>query len=161
MSEEASKLAGIIDGVAMTEEAAKLLWKEFSEHMEANRGDMAGYAKKRGWFSVLPEYRGGKAVLIVKTTANAKGPPPVGLPQKARPKPPQKASPKQGAMPQPKSGAKPQQGARPQPKAASKPPQKVAAKPQVGQKAPQKPGQPASPRPQNGGGQAPPKKRPS
>jgi hypothetical protein len=175
MSEEASKLAGIIDGVAMTEEAAKLLWKEFSEHMEANRGDMAGYAKKRAWFSVLPEYRGGKAVLIVKTTANAKGPPPVGLPQKPKPKPQPKAKqgakpqpkggakpqPKGGAKPQPKGGAKPQQGAKPQPKAAPKPSQKVAAKPQAGQKAPQKPGQPASPRPQNGGGQAPPKKRPS
>lgn len=157
MSEEASKLAGIIDGVTMTEEAAKLLWKEFSEHMEANRGDMAGYAKKRGWFSVLPEYRGGKAVLIVKTTANAKGPPPVGLPQKARPQ--QKAKPKPGAKPQPQEGAKPQPkpAAKPQPRPGAKPPQEVATKPQVGQK----PGQPASPKPQNGGGQAPPKKRPS
>ena len=157
MSEEASKLAGIIDGVTMTEEASRLLWKEFSEHMEANRGDMAGYAKKRGWFSVLPEYRGGKAVLIVKTTANAKGPPPVGLPQK----PPQKARPKQGATPQPSAKSPPKPAAKPQPRPAAKPPQKVAAKPPARQKAPQKPAQPASPRPRNGGGQAPPRKRPS
>jgi hypothetical protein len=167
MSEEASKLAGIIDGVTMTDDAAKLLWKEFSEHMDANRGDMIGYAKKRGWSSVLPEYRGGKAVLIVKTTANARGPAPVAAPQKAKPKPQQKAAAKPqqkaAAKPQPKPAAKPQPkpAAKPQAKPAAKPPQKVAPKPQVGQKAPQKPGQPASPGPRNGGGQAPPKKRPS
>ena len=57
MSEEASKLAGIIDGAPLSEAEAKALWKEFSEHMDANRGDMSGYAKKKGWFSVLPEYR--------------------------------------------------------------------------------------------------------
>lgn len=141
MSEEASKLAGVIDGVTMTEEAARLLWKEFSEHMDEKRGDMAGYAKKRGWFSVLPEYRGGKAVLIVKTTANAKGPPPVAAPQKPQQK--QKLQPK----------AQAQRGA--------KPPQTGAAKPPAGQKLPQKTSQAARPNPQGGGGQAPPKKRPS
>jgi hypothetical protein len=167
MSEEATKLAGIIDGVTMTEEAARLLWKEFSEHMDANRGDMAGYAKKRGWFSVLPEYRGGKAVLIVKTTANAKGPPPVAAPQKAKPqqKKQPKPQPKQGAKPQPKAqqGAKPlpKPAAKPQPKPGAKPQPKPAAKPPVGQKTPQTPAPPAAPRPRNGGGQAPPKKRPS
>lgn len=117
MSEEASKLAGIIDGVTMTEDAAKLLWKEFSEHMDANRGDMAGYAKKRGWFSVLPEYRGGKAVLIVKTTANAKRPPPVAAPQKAK-------QPKARPQPQQKAPQKPAQPAKPAVQGGQAPPKK-------------------------------------
>ncbi|MEP7123653.1 MAG: hypothetical protein ABJE95_22185 [Byssovorax sp.] len=146
MSEEASKLAGVIDGVAMTEEGAKTLWREFSEHMDANRGDMAGYAKKRGWFSVAPEYRGGKAVLIVKTTANARGAPPVAAPRNEKPRPQQKAKP--GGKPQQKAGPKPAQ--KPQPKAAPKPQPKAS---------PKKPNQP--PKPTVQGGQAPPKKRPA
>jgi hypothetical protein len=81
MSEEAgTRLLALVDGVALPEEEGKALWREFSEHMDANRGDMAGFAKLKGWVSVAPEYRGGKAVLVVKTTAakpqpaKAKGP---------------------------------------------------------------------------------------
>lgn len=150
MSEEASKLAGMIDGVTLSEEDAKALWREFSEHMDANRGDMGGFAKKKGWFSILPEYRGGKAVLIVKTTATAKGPAPVAAPQRPKFKPPQRAKPKA----QQKAAPKPQAGQ------AAKPQQSAKGKPQAGQKAPQKPNQPSKPKPQGGGGQAPPKKRP-
>ena len=137
MSEEASKLAGVIDGAPLAEEEAKALWKEFSEHMDANRGDMAGFAKKKGWFAVAPEYRDGKAVLVVRTTATARTLPAAPAPQKPRPQ--QKANPK------PKQGAKPQQKAKP--------------KPQAGQKAPQRPNQPLKPKTHGGGGQAPPRKR--
>jgi hypothetical protein len=146
MSEEASKLAGIVDGVILTEKEAKALWMEFSEHMDANRGDMVGYAKKKSWFSVAPEYRDGKAVLIVRTTATAKGPPPVLAPPKPQNKAPQKGKPQ---APQ-KGKAKPAQGAKPQ--------AKPAPKPQAGQKTASKPAQPAKPAAQ--GGHAPPKKRP-
>ena len=153
MSEEGSKLGGIIDGVSLSEMETRALWLEFSEHMDANRGDMVGYAKKKGWFSVAPEYRDGKAVLIVRTTATAKGPPPVAAPpkpqQKARPQQQQKARPKQqGAKPQQKATPKPPQGARPQAKASPQPPQQASTRP----------AQPAKPPAQ--GGQAPPKKRP-
>ncbi len=135
MTEEATKLAGIVDGVNLSAVEAKALWKEFSEHMDEKRGDMVGYARKKSWFSVLPEYRDGKAVLIVRTTATSKGPPPVAAPPKAKPKPRPPQKPAQGAKPQPKG------------------------KPQPQQKAPQKPAQPA--RPATQGGQAPPKKRPT
>lgn len=84
MSEEASTLAAMIDGALLSEEEGKALWREFSEHMDANRGDMPGFAKKKGWFSILPEYRGGKAVLIVRTTAAAKAPPPAQAPRRKR-----------------------------------------------------------------------------
>jgi hypothetical protein len=144
MSDEGSKLGGILDGATLTEPQARALWKEFSEHMDANRGDMRGYATKKGWFSVVPEYRDGKAVLVVRTTAAAKGAPPIAAP----PKPQQKARPQ---------GGKPQQKAKPKPppKQGAKP----APKPQAGQKAPPKPNAPAKPAAQ--GGQAPPKKRPT
>jgi hypothetical protein len=129
MSAEASKLAGVIDGAPLFEEDAKALWKEFSEHMDANRGDMAGFAKKKGWFAIAPEYRDGKAVLVVRTTATAKTLPAVQAPQKPRPQ------------------------QKPKPKAKPKP------KPQTSQKAPQRPNQPLKPKLQGGGGQAPPRKR--
>ena len=145
MSEEGSKLGGIIDGVNLSEVETRALWLEFSEHMDANRGDMVGYAKKKGWFSIVPEYRGGKAVLIVRTTATAKGPPPVAAPPKPKPKPKARPKPPQGAKPQPR----PAPSQKPQPK----------GKPQPPQKAPQKPAQPV--RPAAPGGQAPPKKRPT
>jgi hypothetical protein len=133
MTTEASTLACVIDGVALPEEDAKALWKEFSEHMDEKRGDFAGYAKKKDWFSVLPEYRGGKAVLVIRTTAKARSLPPVQAPQKPAPQKPRAHQPK------------------PMPKARQK------SKPPGDPKAPQRPAPPAKPRAQ--GGQAPPKKR--
>lgn len=62
-------LVATIDGAALEEEAARALWTEFSAYMDANHGDFAGFAKKKGWASVAPEYRQGKAVLVVKTGA--------------------------------------------------------------------------------------------
>ena len=85
MTTEPSKLACVIDGVLVPVEDAMALWKEFSEHMAEKRGDMAGYAKKKGWFSVAPEYRDGKAVLVIRTTATARSLPPAQAPQKPRP----------------------------------------------------------------------------
>lgn len=69
-----SRLAALLDGAALPEEEARALWKEFSEHMDEHRGDMAGFAKKKGWVCVTPEYRQGKAVLVARTTAAAPAP---------------------------------------------------------------------------------------
>jgi hypothetical protein len=69
-----SRLAALVDGAALGDEAARELWTEFSAHMDANKGDMAGFAKKKGWQSVAPEYRQGKAVLVVKAGAPARPP---------------------------------------------------------------------------------------
>lgn len=109
MTAEASKLACVIDGVTLPEEEAKALWKEFSEHMDEKRGDMAGYAKKKGWFSVAPEFRGGKAVLVIRTTATARSLPPAQAPQKPRPKQKPKQTPQAGqkAPQRPNPPAKP------------------------------------------------------
>ena len=69
---EPSRLEALVDGAALDAEAARALWTEFSAHMDENKGDMAGFARKKGWQSVAPEFRQGKAVLVVKTGAAVK-----------------------------------------------------------------------------------------
>jgi hypothetical protein len=91
-----SRLAVMIDGASMDDDAARALWTEFSAHMDAHEGDMKGFAAKKGWFAVAPEYRQGKAVLVVRTTAAAPAAPPP---------PPRK--PQAGHGDKPKAGSKP------------------------------------------------------
>jgi hypothetical protein len=69
---ETSRLAVLVDGAPLGDDEARALWTEFSAHMDENKDDTAGFAKKKGWITVLPEYRQGKAVLVVKTAAKAK-----------------------------------------------------------------------------------------
>jgi hypothetical protein len=64
-----ARLVALVDNVPLDPEAGRALWTEFSAHMDAHEGDMAGFAKAKGWVSVAPEYRQGKAVLVVKTGA--------------------------------------------------------------------------------------------
>jgi hypothetical protein len=71
MSERRSRLAVRVDGALLPDEEARALWQEFSAHMDANVGDTAGFAKKKGWHAVAPEYQAGQAVLVVATTAAA------------------------------------------------------------------------------------------
>jgi hypothetical protein len=59
----------IVDGTAMPEEDARAFWKRFSAHLEANRGDLAGFAAAEGYASVHPETVDGVPVLIVSKTA--------------------------------------------------------------------------------------------
>jgi hypothetical protein len=67
MTNEPSALAAFVDGAALPEDAARDLWKRFSEYMGANKGDVAGFAKVSGYVRVSPEYRGGRAVLVAYT----------------------------------------------------------------------------------------------
>lgn len=48
------RLKVLVDGVPMPDAEAREFWKRFSEHMEANKGDLAGFAKKEGFASVHP-----------------------------------------------------------------------------------------------------------
>jgi hypothetical protein len=66
-------LAVLVDGAPLAEAEARDLWKEFSAHMDEHQGDMAGFAKKKGWQAVSPEYRRGQAVLVVKTGKAVEG----------------------------------------------------------------------------------------
>lgn len=64
----AGRLGVIVDGVAMPDEEARAFWERFSAHMDANKGDLAGFARAEGFASVHPEMRGGAPVLIVSRT---------------------------------------------------------------------------------------------
>ncbi len=63
MSEERS-LRVRIDGELLAEEPARDFWKRFSAHMEANKGDLAGFAANEGLASVRPAFEDGAALLI-------------------------------------------------------------------------------------------------
>lgn len=63
----ASRLAVVIDGKPMDDEAARPLWVEFSAYMDTHEGDFGGFAKLKGWQSVKTEHRGGRAVLVVSS----------------------------------------------------------------------------------------------
>lgn len=55
----------LLDGRPLPDDEARTLWQEFSRHMDEHEGDLAGFAKHKGWSSVKPEHREGRAVLVV------------------------------------------------------------------------------------------------
>jgi|GEM_PF-1422158 len=59
----------LVDGVALPATDADALWQRFSDWMEENRGDLAGFAKKEGFASVHPAVQGGRPVLVASKTA--------------------------------------------------------------------------------------------
>jgi hypothetical protein len=63
----AGALAATIDGAPLPEDEARALWTDFSRHMDEHHGDTAGFARQRGWVSVTPTHREGRAVLVVTT----------------------------------------------------------------------------------------------
>lgn len=65
----ASTLAVILDGRSLDDAQAREIWLEFSRHMDANEGDLDGFARAKGWASVKPEHRAGQAVLVGKSQA--------------------------------------------------------------------------------------------
>ncbi|MFT3768077.1 MAG: hypothetical protein QM820_21720 [Minicystis sp.] len=94
-------LAVLKDGAPLPDDEARALWIAFSAHMDEHRGDMAGFAKLKGWHSVLPEHRKGQAVLVVSTTPEA------AAKAKAAAPPPKAAGQGKGGPPK---GGKPQGG---------------------------------------------------
>ena len=63
------KLTVIVDGTPMPEEEARAFWTRFSDHMETNKGDLAGFAKAEGFASVRPAMGPEGAQLVVSRTA--------------------------------------------------------------------------------------------
>jgi hypothetical protein len=62
-----------IDGVKLPDEEARAFWQRFSAHMEANKGDLGGFAKSEGLASVVPETGRGGALLRCSRTAPQPG----------------------------------------------------------------------------------------
>jgi hypothetical protein len=123
-----SLLAVRIDGKELSPEEARALWQEFSAHLDEHTLDFAGFAKKKGWTSIKPEHRDGRALLVVDSGQSPKPQPQSRQPQKPLPpKPTQKPQPQK---PQPQKSQKPRPDQR---VAASKP------KPKAPQPAPRRP----------------------
>ena len=58
------RLGVTVDGQALSEEDARAFWGRFSDHMDANRGDLRGFAEKEGLASVHPTMQGDRPVLV-------------------------------------------------------------------------------------------------
>ena len=58
----------VIDGEELAPEEARAFWARFSEYMEANKGDLSGFAKAEGFTSVHPQMGAEGAVLAVSRT---------------------------------------------------------------------------------------------
>lgn len=58
-----------IDGELVANDEARAIWARFSEHMEANKGDLAGFAAKEGVKSAQPGMEQGRPVLLLSRTA--------------------------------------------------------------------------------------------
>ena len=63
-----ARLSVMVDGVEMPEAEARAFWKRFSDHMEANKGDLAGFAKAEGFASVKPVMSAAGPELVVSRT---------------------------------------------------------------------------------------------
>ena len=64
-----AKLTVRVDGVVMADEDARAFWARFSEHMETNKGDLAGFARAEGFASVRPTLGPDGPELVVSRTA--------------------------------------------------------------------------------------------
>jgi hypothetical protein len=60
-----ARLAVVVDGVPMAEDAARDMWTRFSAYMEGHRGDLGGFARSEGFVSAHPRSDGGHAVLVL------------------------------------------------------------------------------------------------
>lgn len=63
----------LVDGIALPEAEARALWKRFSDHMEAHKGDLAGFAQAEGFASIHPAMGADGAELRASRT-QAQGP---------------------------------------------------------------------------------------
>ena len=57
-------LAARVDGTLLPPDEARELWARFSAHMEANKGDLFGFAAAEGFASIRPGLEGGRPVLL-------------------------------------------------------------------------------------------------
>jgi hypothetical protein len=71
-------LGVLVDGTPMPPDDARTFWERFSAHMEANKGDLAGFAKAEGFASVHPSMKDGAPVLLASRSAAQRPYAPVG-----------------------------------------------------------------------------------
>lgn len=71
-------LAVYVDGSAMADADARAFWQRFSDWMEENKGDLAGFAAKEGFASVHPGVENGRPVLYASRSTAQRPYAPVG-----------------------------------------------------------------------------------
>jgi hypothetical protein len=59
----------LAEGVELPDEEARAMWRRFSAWMDANVGDLAGFAQTEGFASLHPEMHEGSPVLVASRTA--------------------------------------------------------------------------------------------
>ena len=60
----------LVEGVPLSDEEARAVWRRFSEWMDANVGDLAGFARAEGFASLHPEMHGDSPVLVASRSAS-------------------------------------------------------------------------------------------
>ena len=83
-----ARLGVLVDGTPLSADEAKAIWLKFSAYMEANKGDLAGFAKAEGFKSVHPRSDVGRALLVFSRTDDQEAygtVRPVSLPAGGRP----------------------------------------------------------------------------
>jgi hypothetical protein len=70
--EPRARLGVLLDGEPLPEAEARAFWTRFSDWMDANKGDLAGFAKSEGLASVHPTMQDGRAVLVASRSAPQK-----------------------------------------------------------------------------------------
>jgi hypothetical protein len=90
-----ARLRVTIDGSPLPEEEARAFWHRFSAHLEAQKGDLEGFARSEGLASVHPEVDSMGALLVASRTA----------PQRAYTRAPERSG--GSAMPQSREPASP------------------------------------------------------
>lgn len=87
-----SALSVEIDGKPLAPDEARSLWEAFSSYLDEHELDFDGFAKAKGFFSVRPTHKGGRAVLVVQTSAAKPPAPKSPAPaQRAKATPPRQA----------------------------------------------------------------------
>ncbi len=60
----------LVEGIPLPDEEARALWRRFSAWMDANVGDLAGFASAEGFASLHPEMHGDAPVLVASRTTS-------------------------------------------------------------------------------------------
>jgi hypothetical protein len=111
-----SALAVEIDGTPLPADEARALWEEFSQYLDEHELDFDGFAKRKGFTSVRPTHKGGRALLLVETGRTK-----ARAPTASEPQPRPRAKPAPGAAKPAARPAKPSPPAKGRPSRQEKP----------------------------------------
>jgi hypothetical protein len=71
---DTSRLGAIVGGKTLSKDEARALWQRFSEYMDANRNDFAGFAKREGFAFASVAAHAGVATLTLSNEQPSSAP---------------------------------------------------------------------------------------